>query len=662
MKFVLTRDEILDLEGSLKKEYLLTNGRGGYCSNTVLDCATRKYHGLLVLPLPGASERIYNFLSKLEAVIWIGEKAFRLSTNKFPGVFEPVGHKYVEKFEFVHHPVTYYMIGDVELTRSVLMPRGTNTVLVRYSVVKSPKKLLLKAMPLLAYRDIHQLSKENMNIRPRPFPEKNGFKIEPYPDLPPLYVQSSKKSEFYPSPMWMNNFEYTKERNRGFDYQEDLFSPGVFELNLKEGDSVVFRASLDPSKSKFEEEWDAAEAEETAEVKKFGAHTELIAELKFNARHYLINESETPSRTGIVAGYHWFGEWGRDTMISLAGITLCTGRESEAIGILSKFAKFQKDGLLPNFLTDSGNHPYNTIDTSFLFIRAAQQYLEYTSDRAGLEKKILPAMIGIVRAFLDGHVPVAGLGDKGLVYAGTPDTQLTWMDARVNGKPVTPRNGAAVEINALWYNALCFLLEVFAKKLDPELMQRMEQAAKKFRENFIPAFWNDRKKCLFDVYRNDLDRDASIRPNQLFAAGLPFTCLTDEHIKTILQTVKFHLVTPYGLRTLSPEDLMYQPDYRGGPEQRDAAYHQGMVWPWLIGIFADAIMKVTPKKDAGPYLRETFAGLLDLPKQRYCLGHIAELFKPNPPFTSKGCAAQAWSLAEVLRIFDGLEEKRGAQS
>lgn len=655
MKILVRRDEILDLEGSLKKEYLLTNGRGGYSSSSILDCHMRKYHGLLNVSQTPYGDRM-NLLSKLEAVVWIEQKYFRLSTNKYPGVYEPQGHKYMESFEMDLFPVTTYKMGDTEITKSIVMPRNSNTVLVRYDVVKAKKKILLKLTPYLAYRNIHHLTRENMYLRPRPFPEKDGFKIDPYEGTPPLYVQLDMKHEFYASPMWSNNFEYIKERNRGYDYQEDLFTPGVFELYLKSGQSVIFRASTDALEGKIEKEWDDEVKRLQKNADAYDKDSEPLKTFKANAQQYILEYQN--GEKGIAAGYHWFSEWGRDTMISLPGLTLSTKRYQNAFDILEKYTKYERNGALPNYFTAEGGHAYNSVDAALLYFRAVQSYLEATKEEKKVVETFLPTLKRIIQSYLDGRVPDTHVTEEGFVWAGRSDTNLTWMDARAYGKPVTPRHGCAVEINALWYNALMFLSKELSGYLDSEFKQRLSRQISLFESHFMDAFWNAEKQSLNDVYRSKSDIDSSIRPNQLFALAIEYPLVPKEKGLSILDTIKTHLVTPYGLRTLSPEHPDYLADYKGSTDQRDSAYHQGMIWPWLIGVFVDALLNFAPKKDAKTFVMETFSPLWEIHPAQYCLQHISEIFKPNPPFTAKGAVAQAWSMAEVIRVLDRLKKIR----
>jgi predicted glycogen debranching enzyme len=647
MKISFPRDLILNLNESLSKEYLLSNGMGGYASSTIIDCHTRKYHGLLAVPVKELNAT-YLFLSKLDCSLVFEKHEHKISTNKFPGIFSPTGHQYITDFEMEYTPLTTYKIGDVILTKSYAMPRFSPTILVLFHLMEAKKPVVLKIIPFIAYRKIHELVSENTLIRPRTYFEENGFKIDPYPNLPPLYMQTSRHSIFYPSPAWWKNFEYVEEKNRGYDYREDLFSPGVFEVRLKKDDQVIIRASLNKLPTSISRQWSTEQTRISKVKTQFAKEEEPLCSLKVHAEHYL-----TDQHRGIIAGFHWFGEWGRDTMLSLPGITLCRNDKRTAFIVLKKFSLCRRNGLLPNVISSKRNLAYNSIDTSLLFFWAVQKYIDYTGDKKQVEEHLLKTLLEIVMSFIRNETQISLLKEDGLIYAGTPQTQLTWMDARAYGAPVTPRHGAAVEINALFYNALCFLLAEFAHKLSPEQEKLCLIAKENLEKNFERFFWNQEKQCLFDVYRNEHEVDAQIRPNQLFAIGLPYTCVSQEKALKIINIVKLHLVTPYGLRTLSPQNSLYKADYLGDQNKRDAAYHQGMVWPWLIGIFYDSYSKVSGNQpEVNEYFLATFKELFSSHLYNYGLFHISEIFTPNPPFTACGCIAQAWSMAEVIRVLE----------
>ncbi len=655
MRVSIEKEQVLELEKSLALEYLLTNGNGGYASSSMLDCHRRRYHGLLVLSLGPSGDR-FNLLSKLDVSVKVNGKDLQLATNKFPGVYYPTGHQFVEHFDFQSYPCIRYKIGDIEVTKSVVMPEFKNTILVRYELTNSSKSVLLKAMPFLAYRKLNSLSRENIYLRQRTYFERNGFKVEPYAGLPPLYIQTSRKSSFYPAPLWWNKFEYIEDRDRGDEYQEDLFSPGVFEVKLRQGESVIFRASLDKLSGRISDEYKRQVSKYQALDDKFDDDHEPLKTLKRSARVYIKSGVKGGGDRGIIAGYHWFDEWGRDTLISLPGLTLCTGDAETALDILIKYAGSVKDGLLPNQWSADGRHSYNSIDTSLLFFWAAQHFIAYTGAKDKVRRHLLGAMGGIVHAFVNGEVDLAEIGADGLLYAGNARTQLTWMDAQVDGIPVTSRHGAAVELNALWYNAICFLLDKFSDDLDATLGQELGQLADLFRENFLKAFWNEEKLSLNDVYRKT-EVDNSIRPNQLFALGLPYSCVDSDKGLEILDTVEQHLVTPFGLRSLSPTSSFYKSHYRGGRQQRDMAYHQGPVWPWLVGIYCDSLLKYNDnKKEIKRDILNTFKDLYRVHLAQHGLLHISEIFDSFPPYTPAGCIAQAWNLGELIRVLDIMDK------
>ncbi|MBN1525480.1 MAG: glycogen debranching enzyme family protein [Spirochaetales bacterium] len=644
MQVVYTKEQISDFEQFLQHEYLLTNGKGGYCSSTLLDCHTRKYHGLLVVPLPQL-DAVYVLLSKIELSAIIGKTQFDFSVNEFPGNFFPKGYTYCEKIEMDYVPTMYYRAEDALIVKQILMPQNENTILVKYSVQEARKPIVLKLAPFLAYRNMHSLSNQNIEIRPRTYFETDGFKIEPYQNTPPLFMQTSKVSVFFPAPDWWKDFTYRKEMQRGYPYKEDLFCPGIFEVKLKKGESVILRGSCNPVQTKIETAWKTEETRIYQLKKSLVKDPEPIQTLKASVQQYI-----TKNPNGIIAGYPWFGEWGRDTMISLAGCTLLHGNTRETQEILGAYAQYIKDGLLPNTLSPSRNFGYNTIDTPFLFIRAIQQYHAAGGDLNFIESRLLPAMISIIEPILGGSQPLAFLHENGLLYAGDQTTQLTWMDAQTASGPVTPRHGAAVEINALFYNALCYITESFTASLPEGFRETCLQAINTFSQSFEKLFWNEEAQCLADVFREENDIDRAIRPNQLFAIGLPYCCISEEKARTIIETVKQHLLTPYGLRTLSPQDSRYVAEYSGNQEKRDSSYHQGIVWPWLIGIYTDACLKFgrnisSMKKE----IYNQFSLLFSSHLHEGCVYHVSELFDAADPFLPKGCPAQAWSAAELLR-------------
>ncbi|MFH1944137.1 MAG: amylo-alpha-1,6-glucosidase [Acidobacteriota bacterium] len=653
MNITIGKDVCINTEQALRREWLDTNGLGGYASSTIIDCHTRKYHGLLVASLPGPHERTV-LLSKMEASIHLDRQTFRLSTNKYPGVFYPTGHKYIERFEYALYPKTTYRIGDILFEKSLVLVRGRNTVLLRYHFLESTLPVLMRIKPLLAYRDFHALQKENMFIQVKTYFEKNGFKIEPYQGMPPLTCVSSKKTQFYPSPEWYYSVEYHKERRRGYPYQEDLFSPGIFEVTLSQGEDIFFGASVDTiSGTSLEKMFNEETDRRSREFENFPDSNAVQKFRKYSAGQFFITRpSGDPS---LVAGYHWFGEWGRDTMIALPGLAFCTGRLDEGAAVLRTFAGNIRDGLIPNFLGKNGDHATNSADASLWFFWAVQQYLLYGGDQKAAVVNFLPALRSIIHSVLDGTNPHIRLRGDGMVETGSPDTQLTWMDALVNGAPVTPRHGCAVEINALWFNALRFYSGLCTQS--GEECTREETVADACAASFPETFWNDRCACLYDVVRGD-EKDASIRPNQIFAVSLPHSMLPPNKARAVVSKALEELVTPYGLRTLSPGDSRYESVYEGGPDSRDAAYHQGTVWPWLLGHFTEACLKTSNDPEGTRrFLREKFEPVLEHFPRDFGLHTVPEIYNGSPPYKPKGCISQAWSHGELIRMAHLLEEE-----
>lgn len=641
----IPRPECVNTETATRKEWLDTNGIGGYASSTIINCHTRKYHGLLVASLKEPRGK-YVLLSKVEASLISDNQEFMLSTNKYPGVYHPTGHQFVNGFEQGLFPSITYRIGDALIKKSMMMVSGKNTILLCYELLEGKVKPTLRIRPQLAYRDIHSLTHENMFLRPKAYPEKNGCKIQPYEGMPPLYMGTNRTSEFHPGPKWALNHEYLIERDRGFDYQEDLFCPGLFEMTLQKGKPVIFAASVE--KIGNLEKLRKGEIERREAAFAMGkARNKHVQMLKYVSDQFLIhNASDFAS---VVAGYHWFGEWGRDTMIALPGLTFHAGRKEFGEKVLAAYAGLERDGLLPNYLDQSSEHlAYNSVDASLWFFWAVQEYLKTGGNKKFVMDKIYPALKSIVSAHLDGRVPLCSVAEDGLLHAGNEHTQLTWMDAQAYGRPVTPRHGAAVEINALWYNGLRFFLEL--SEDNDDLTTRAEEAANRLAANFIDRFWNHDDNCLCDLV-NEQGQDHCIRPNQVFAVSLPYSMLNPDQIEAVTDVVQTHLLTPYGLRTLSPRHPAYMPFYKGDSDARDSAYHQGMVWPWLAGHFGEAYLRqAKDKKEAKAFLRKYFRPILRSFPNDFGIASVPEIYTGNPPHIPKGCIAQAWSVGEAIRL------------
>jgi predicted glycogen debranching enzyme len=661
-EFRVDEDRVLNLKESLSMEWLDTNGLGGYASSTILDCHTRKYHGFLVSKMIKPSGR-FVLLSKVEDSIRSGDKEYFLTTHRYPDVFHPQGYKYQTAFSLDYSPCLTFRMGDIIIQKRIMMIQGEDRVLIRYSCETANDPLFLRIKPLIAFRDYHELSRENPSLNVRIRDLLNGFVIRPYDGMPELFVQTSRRKCFRPFPLWYRNVEYSIEAERGFDDHEDLYQPGVFEIPLRDGSDVFVSAALKEFKGRLKDKWSAEERRRKQDAmkdetivedieSKTGRETAL--KLVRAGRKFIIRDQK--KKQAIVAGYHWFCEWGRDTLISLPGLTFCSGRPEKGIEILRKYAGFEKNGLMPNFISEDGtSKAYNSVDSALWYFWAVQQMLKYTDDLKTIKKDLWPVMKKIIENYMAGTEYKIFMNDNGLIHAGDKDTQLTWMDAKAGGKSVTPRSGYAVDINALWYNALAFandLAEQFG-----ETTFNVKKYIDRSRESFNETFWIESGRYLGDVFSNGkLDR--AVRPNQILAVSLPYTPLEPSRWTGVIERVKEELLTPCGLRTLSPGDAAYRGRYEGNSSTRDMAYHQGTVWPWLVGHYGEACLKTAEDRAAAKdNLLDLISKFLDEHFMQAGIGFVSEVFDGDPPHHPGGCIAQAWSTAEIIRLMRILKDE-----
>jgi predicted glycogen debranching enzyme len=641
---------------SLRHEWLDTNGIGGYASSTILHCNTRKYHGLLVAALSEPAGR-FALLSKFEDTLITRKGDIALSCNQYPGVIHPDGYRHLHEFRLEEGPVSTYQAESYTLTKSILMVQGENTVLVRYSLTTGASPVTLRINPLLAFRRHHELKRADAYLRPTPSPVFQGFLIQPYQGLPALFIQASRKPAFHAAPDWYRNFEYSAEAERGYDHHEDCFCPGRLEIRLNPGEEVIVSASLKEQVDLIGS-WEgeiilrkanARSAESVALAAGNNDFTAPLPALIRSGRHFPIR---TPGsgRATIIAGYPWFDDWGRDTLISLPGLTFYSGRPELGAEILKAVAPHERDGLIPNcFAADPAQHAYNSVDASLLYFWAVQQFLDCTGDRETVRVHLWPVLKRILEKFMTGTRFDTFMTSDGLLHAGNRHTQLTWMDATSHGEPVTPRHGFAVDLNALWYNAIRFAGE-FSESLGEPLPWPPDLAAQ-IQKAFCKTFWMKKEGCLGDSF-SDGTLDRSIRPNQIFAVSLPFSPLTKAQQKQVVEVVRRELFTPFGLRTLAPGDPAYRGRYEGDQPTRDAAYHQGTVWPWLLGPFGEAVLRVADdKKAAARELAGALRPLLEYSLTGPGLINVPEIFDGDAPQRPNGCPAQAWSSAELIRLF-----------
>ena len=631
------------------REWLETNGIGGYASSTITGLNTRRYHGLLVAATHPPVGRCV-LLSKLEETLIVDGHAYELSANRYPGVVHPQGFQFLEEFRLDPFPTFHYRVAGIVLEKSAFMVHGENTVVVRYlarEVARPGSEIALELRPLIAFRDYHALTHENAAINAEVQILPDCTAIAPYAGLPELHFAHDPATVEKTS-VWYRNLQYTAEQERGLDFEEDLFNPCVLRFRLSVEQEVNVIASIEGRHAT-----DAPRCREAEIVRRQAIRSrapledEVAQQLAAAAEQFIVARS---SQRTVIAGYHWFSDWGRDTMIALPGLTLQTGRPEIAREILRTFAHAVDRGMLPNRFPDSGETPeYNTVDATLWFFEAIRAHCAATGDLAFLRKELYGALTDIIAWHVRGTRYNIRVETSGLLHAGGPGVQLTWMDAKVGDWVVTPRIGYPVEIQALWYNALR-IMEDLAGQLGDELGRRgygtMAVLAKR---SFNRLFWNERDGCLFDVINGSLT-DASLRPNQIFAVSLPHTMLNEERAGRVVQTVQQHLRTPYGLRTLAPSDPKYRGTYSGDQRNRDGAYHQGTVWPWLLGPFLTAYLRVHEHNEAAKRQAEQWLAPLRAHLLGPGLGQINEIFDGDAPHRPVGCIAQAWSVAEMLRV------------
>jgi predicted glycogen debranching enzyme len=643
-----TQEVCANLEEARGREWLETNGLGGFASSSIAGLNTRRYHGLLVAATRPPVGRLV-LLSKLEETLIIDGRRYELSANQYPGVVHPQGHKYLRGFRLDPFPVFTYSVEGVELEKAVFMVQGENTTVVLYDVKADGDArgdVQLEARPLVAFRDYHSTTHENGALDEEVNAEDALLTIRPYQDLPALYF--AHDAEAVDGARWWNrSLEYSAERGRGLDFQEDLFSPFALKFDMRARTRAAVIASTERRDARDAEGYRRAEVARRASLPaRSPSSEELVRALTAAADSYVVARGGGKT---VIAGYHWFSDWGRDTMIALPGLTLLTGQAEVAESILLEFARHVDRGMLPNRFPDAGEAPeYNTADATLWFFEAVRALLKYTNDYEFVRLNLYGVLKEIVEQHERGTRYQIHVDEDGLLFAGEAGVQLTWMDARVAGREITPRTGKPVEIQALWHNALRVMESLSREFGFNEDERKYGASAAKARASFNQQFWNEAAGCLYDVVNGD-GRDASIRPNQIIAASLTHSMLPEERARRVVEVVERELLTPYGLRSLARGDARYVGRYEGGPESRDAVYHQGTAWAWLLGPFITAYVKshgrsAGSKRQAAAWLAPLVGHLKDAG-----LGHVSEIFDGDAPHTPRGCVAQAWSVAEILR-------------
>jgi predicted glycogen debranching enzyme len=638
--------ECQNLKHALAKEWLETNGLGGFASSTIIGTNTRRQHGLLVASLKPPVER-YVLLSKCEERVMSGDQEFHLCTNLYPGTVFPHGFNIQTEFRLRPWPTFCYADREFEIEKSVLLVHGENTVVIAYRNLRPDGAVELKVRPLFAFRESNALTHYNDAVNTSVERSAGVTVVQPYANLPRLYFYA-KSDAIEPRSDWYYRFTYPAEQERGLEFEEDLFA--LFEMTFRiPGGQTAYVVVTTEKKSHVSAE--ALVVAERLRRKQFERETDPVRQALLVASDAFVAQRGSDKLT-LLAGYPWFTDWGRDAMIALPGLTLATERFDAALQVLRMFAQYCDHGLVPNVFPDAEKPPeYNSVDAALWFVVAAWRYWKSSGDSDGT-RKLIPVMADIVRFYRDGTRFDIRADVDGLITAGSTGTQLTWMDVNVDGYIPTPRHGKPVEINALWFNALLMLAEMQEKVgKDVSAAETLCKFGGQVAASFVKVFWNADGGWLFDVIQGN-NRDASIRPNQIFAVSLPYSPLDRTQQRAVLDVVTQHLLTPYGLRTLSAKHEKYCGRYTGNRWQRDCAYHQGTVWPWLIGPYCDAYVKVyglkrPQRKAIANFVRGLIEHLDDA-----CLGQVSEIFDGDPPYHPVGGFAHACSVAELLRIHD----------
>lgn len=636
--FQLDKSKLINLEYSLFREILRTNRAGAYSSTTIIGCNTRKYHGLLVCPLKNFDYERFVLLSNLDVSVVQHDKAFNLGIHKYKGNhYEPKGHKYIRNFDIEDIPKLTFRVGGVVLSKEFILSEKEEQVLLKYTLEEAHSATILRFKPYLGFRSVHNLTHENLVANTHYTEVDNGIKVKLYDGFPDLNLQISKPNEFIPNPDWYRGIEYIKEQERGFDYVEDLYVPGYFEVSIKKGESIIFSASTKSQKS------NGFKAKFTREASKRIPRDTLLNNLLNSAQQFLLLKE---NKSELVAGYHWYGTRLRDTLISLPGLSLYQNDLTVYYEILEKSIKRIKK----EFLEESAD--IHQIDVPLWLFWTLQECLEICK-KDNTWKLHGDTLKAILNFYKKSAHPEVQLQDNGLIYAKKEGIPLTWMDSMVEGQPVIPRYGMPVELNALWYNAICFAIEQATIAKDTKFLKEWTPMAEKIAQSFLDEYWSEEEEYLYDCI-DGKNKDKSIRSNQLFAIALKHTPLNNEQRKSILDILKKELLSPKGIRTLSPSDPTYKGVITDESFSRDLALHQGCVWPWLFGFFAEAYLN-THKKGGLTFIKRIMEGFEE-EMYDHCLGTIPEFYTGTPPHVGKGAVSMAWNVAAILKVIKLIEK------
>ena len=641
------KDQLINLEYSLAREFLGTNRGGGYCSSTLVFCNTRKYHGLLVVPIEKFRGKNYVMLSSLDETILQHGRDFNFGVHKYEGTYEPRGHKYIVDISYEKAFTVTYQVGGVVLKKEILMMHNAPQVLIRYTLEDAHSATLLRLNPLLAFRDIHSLSKQNPVANTQVEEVDGGVRAKLYPEFPYLYMQLSKPANFGGAAYWNNNIYYTKEKERGYDFQEDLLSVGAFEVSLKKGESIVFSASLEEAKSKN------LAKDFTKYLKERADRNSFEECLQYTASQFIIQKA---GETRIKAGYHWYDSTTRDTFIALPGIALSGSTAKIFDEVLQSALKYCYNGLFARYISTHIVNPVFDADTSLWFFWTLQQYeKETTRTKKQIWKEYGETLKAILNAFKSREHKTMRMDDNGLIWSDDLSRPLTWFNAESNYGAIVPRNGYVVEVNALWYNAVCYALELAKDAKDKTFLSEWGTMPETIAESFNQIFWIESEKYLAD-YANNTHQNTEVRPNQLLACALDYSPLSEKRQRKVLAIITQELLTPKGLRSLSPESPRYEGESVGNVFVRDKATFNGSVHPWFVGFYVEANLKLF----GDTYIPDGKAFLENFEEEinTHGVGLISAIYDGNPPFNPRGCISNAKNVAEILRAQWLLSDKK----
>lgn len=641
------KDQLINLEYSLAREFLGTNRGGGYCSSTLVFCNTRKYHGLLVVPIEKFRGKNYVMLSSLDETILQHGRDFNFGVHKYEGTYEPRGHKYIVDISYEKAFTVTYQVGGVVLKKEILMMHNAPQVLIRYTLKDAHSATLLRLNPLLAFRDIHSLSKQNPVANTQVEEVDGGVRAKLYPEFPYLYMQLSKPANFGGAAYWNNNIYYTKEKERGYDFQEDLLSVGAFEVSLKKGESIVFSASLEEAKSKN------LAKDFTKYLKERADRNSFEECLQYTASQFIIQKA---GETRIKAGYHWYDSTTRDTFIALPGIALSGSTAKIFDEVLQSALKYCYNGRFAREISTHVINPVFDADTSLWFFWTLQQYeKETTRTKKQIWKEYGETLKAILNTFKSREHKTMRMDDNGLIWSDDLSRPLTWFNAESNYGAIVPRNGYVVEVNALWYNAICYALELAKDAKDKTFLSEWGTMPETIAESFNQIFWIESEKYLAD-YANHTHQNTEVRPNQLLACALDYSPLSEKRQRKVLAIITQELLTPKGLRSLSPESPRYEGESVGNVFVRDKATFNGSVHPWFVGFYVEANLKLF----GDTYIPDGKAFLENFEEEinTHGVGLISAIYDGNPPFNPRGCISNAKNVAEILRAQWLLSDKK----